>query len=144
MTSKEFILWFSGFVDAVEGIPTQTQWDLIKSKLSDVGEPIPFPFGGMLEEPLSLPKYQQPRYIDQHIITCTTGSDTYTQSSDSIIATTGYGYITYNPSTATQWNPSGSNWSYTDALDKYSNWYWTLPKLNQPTSGSNQLELDLE
>ena len=45
MTSKEFIFWLNGFVDAVEGIPTQFQWDLLKNKLSEVGEPITFPSG---------------------------------------------------------------------------------------------------
>jgi hypothetical protein len=35
-------------------------------------------------------------------------------SSGTIIATPGFGSITYNPSTTTQWNPSGSNWSYTN------------------------------
>jgi hypothetical protein len=49
------------------------------------------------------------------------------------VATGSGGTITYNPSTTTLWNPSGSNWSYTS----------TLPQ-QQPTTGSNQLELDLK
>ena len=53
-------------------------------------------------------------------------------SSGTIIATPEYGSITYNPSTITQMYPSGSAWSYTNTLSK------------QPTTVSNQLELDLE
>jgi hypothetical protein len=30
------------------------------------------------------------------------------------VATGSGGTITYNPSSTTQWNPSGSNWSYTN------------------------------
>lgn len=128
MTSKEFVVWMQGFVEACNDYsPTPKQWDTLKDKLGNVADPLPLPFGGMLEEPLSLPKYQQPRYIDQHIITCTTGS------------------ATYNPSTSTQWNASGSLWSYTDALDRYNNWYWTNTTIpQQPTTGSNQLELEFE
>jgi hypothetical protein len=48
------------------------------------------------------------------------------------IATPGYGSITYNPSSTTYGYPSGSAWHYTS----------TLPQ--QPTTESNQLELDLK
>ena len=48
------------------------------------------------------------------------------------IATPGYGSITYNPSSTTYAKPQSGSWHYTS----------TLP--NQPTTGSNQLELDLK
>lgn len=61
MTSKEFVLWFGGFVDAVDGIPTQAQWDTLKAKLSDVGEPITFPISSPNINPFNKP-WQQPPY----------------------------------------------------------------------------------
>jgi hypothetical protein len=48
------------------------------------------------------------------------------------IATPGYGSITYNPSSTTYAKSQSGSWHYTS----------TLP--NQPTTGSNQLELDLK
>jgi hypothetical protein len=39
---------------------------------------------------------------------------------------------------------SGSISDYTNALDRYNNWYWTLSLPKNPTTGSNQLELDLD
>ena len=93
---------------------------------------------------MPLPHYPNP-WDNPYKITCTTGSGTYNPSSDSITATPGYGSITYNPSTTTMWNPTGSLWSYTDALDRYNNWYWTNTTTpQQPTTGSNQLELEFE
>lgn len=52
MTSKEFIFWLDGFMDAVDGVPTQTQWDLIKNKLYNVGDPITLP----ISDPNPFPK----------------------------------------------------------------------------------------
>lgn len=129
MTSKEFILWFGGFVDAVGGIPTQTQWDQLKNKVKSVSDPIPFRFGGPLVEPFIPAKNPINPYNPPYEITCSTGTPTMYPLSNT---STGYGYI------------SGSSVSYTSALDRYSNWYWTLPKPNQQASGSNQLELELE
>ena len=39
---------------------------------------------------------------------------------------------------------SGSISNYTSALDRYNNWYYTLSLSKNPTTGSNQLELDLK
>lgn len=112
MTSKEYVIWLQGFVEACNDYaPTPKQWDTLKDKLAEVGDPISLPIG----VPNTTPSiWQHPHYVDPYKITCTTGS------------------ATYNPSTTTMWNPSGSLWSYTT----------TLPK--QPTTGSNQLELDFE
>jgi hypothetical protein len=44
MNSQEFILWLKGFVDAVNGIPTQNQWETLKEKLAEVKDPIPSEF----------------------------------------------------------------------------------------------------
>lgn len=49
MTSKEFVIWLNGFVEAChEYAPTPKQWDALKDKLAEVkDDPIssPFPFG---------------------------------------------------------------------------------------------------
>jgi hypothetical protein len=36
MNSKEFITWLKGFTDAINYIPTQAQWDLLKEKLKEI------------------------------------------------------------------------------------------------------------
>lgn len=142
MTSKEFVVWMQGFVEACNDYsPTPKQWDTIKDKLANVGEPISLPIG----TPIGPSVWQHPHYVDPYKITCTTGSATYNPPSNSITATPGYGTLTYNPSTSTQWNASGSLWSYTQALNDYGNWYWASTSApQQPTTGSNQLELDFE
>lgn len=109
MTSKEFVLWFGGFVDAVEGIPTQAQWDLLKSKLSDVGEPITWPVGVPNTEPMPLPHYRNP-WENPYKVTC----------NEAILTTTSGSGSTYNiPGITTYGNtswtnmPMGVNVSYT-------------------------------
>jgi hypothetical protein len=111
MNKEQFIFWLKGFTKAVnEEGPTPKQWEAIVSELDKIKD---------------CPDYGSP--IDGGVVlTVSSGS------SGTIIATPGYGSITYNPSTTTQWNPSSSYWSYTDTLSK------------QPTTGSNQLELDLK
>jgi len=138
MTSKEFVVWMQGFVEACNDYsPTPKQWDTLKDKLGEVkDEPTPsFPFGVPNTAPIqTLPFIQPYNPNNPYKITC--GTDTTltvsTGSSGTIVATPGYGSITYNPSTTTYGYPSGSAWSYTT----------TLPQ--QPTTGSNQLELDFE
>ena len=144
MTSKEYVIWLQGFVEACNDYaPTPKQWDTLKDKLAEVGEPISFPFGTPNTAPNthSFPTWQHPHYIDPYKITCqpgttittTPGSGSITIANPYLVSfTTGSATYPYNPSTTTIWNPSGSNWSYTT----------TLPK--QPTTGSNQLELDFE
>lgn len=111
MNKEQFIYWLKGFAKAVnEEGPTRGQWGIIASELSKIKD---------------CPDYGSP--IDGGVVlTVSSGS------SGTIIATPGYGSITYNPSSITYGYPSGSAWSYTS----------TLPQ--QPTTGSNQLELDLK
>jgi hypothetical protein len=137
MNKEQFIYWLKGFAKAVnEKGPTWGQWEIIASELSKI-EDCPN-YGSPIEEFKPSPMWQEPHYVnpwDKYKITCQPGDTNLTTSSGSsgaIIVTPGYGSITYNPSTTTLWNPSGSNWSYTS----------TLPQ--QPTTGSNQLELDLK
>jgi hypothetical protein len=125
MTSKEFVLWLKGFTEGVHEFNiTPKQWDLLKDKLAEVKdeEPIGFPFGVPNTAPNThpFPTWQHPHYVDPYNpykITSTPGT-TLTVSSGSsgtIIATPGYGSITYNPSTSTAYGyPSGSAWNYTN------------------------------
>ena len=128
MTSKEFVVWMQGFVEACNDYsPTPKQWDTLKDKLGEVkDEPThSIPFGVPNTAPIQTLPFIQP-YNPNNPYKITGESGT------TITTTPGGGSITYNPSTTTIWNPSGSNWSYTS----------TLPQ--QPTTGSNQLELEFE
>ena len=136
MTSKEFIIWFKGYSDAIISTPTQAQWDNLKKVVLEVkDEPTPsFPTFTPNTTPMPLPYYPNP-LDNPYKVTCTTGS------------AVAYGISTpygYNPSSITYGYSSGSLWSYTDALDRYNNWHYTLTSPNQPTTGSNQLELEFE
>jgi hypothetical protein len=139
MTSKEFVVWMQGFVEACNDYsPTPKQWDTLKDKLGEVkDEPThSIPFGVPNTAPIqTLPFIQPYDPYNPYKITSTPGT-TLTVSSGSsgtIVVTPGYGSITYNPSTSTAYGyPSGSAWNYTS----------TLPQ--QPTTGSNQLELEFE
>jgi hypothetical protein len=115
MTSKEFILWLKGFSEGVhEYNITPKQWDLLKDKLAEVKdeEPIGFPFGIPNTAPIvTLPHITPGPSTDPYNpykIHCGTTSGILT------VATGSGGTITYNPSSTTQWNPSGSNISYTN------------------------------
>jgi hypothetical protein len=110
MNKEQFIYWLKGYTAGHEHAPTLKQWETIVSELDKIKD---------------CPDYGSP--IDGGVVlTVSSGS------SGTIIATPGYGSITYNPSSITYGYPSGSAWSYTS----------TLPQ--QPTTGSNQLELDLK
>ena len=132
MTSKEFILWLKGFTEAVHEYKNGVSpmlWDIVKEKLAEVkDEPTPsFPIGTPNTAPIqTLPFIQPYDPYNPYKITSQPGT-TLTVSSGSsgtIIATPGYGSITYNPSTTTRWNPSGSNWSYTNNTYKPSADMW--------------------
>ena len=126
MNKEQFIFWLKGFARAVnEEGPTPKQWETIVSELDKIKD-CP-DFGSPIDLSNPFPRWQEPHYVnpwDKYKVTCTTGS------------AVAYGISTplptYNPSTTTQWNPSSSYWSYTNTLSK------------QPTTVSNQLELDLE
>jgi hypothetical protein len=113
MTSKEFILWLKGFSEGVhEYNITPKQWDILKDKLAEVKDDTtssPFPFGVPNTAPIqTLPFIQPYDPYNPYKITSGTNGVVLTSLSGS------NGTVTYNPSTTTQWNPSGSNWSYTN------------------------------
>ncbi len=119
MNKDQFIFWLKGFARAVnEEGPTPKQWETIVSELNQIKD-CPN-YGSPIDSPNLIP-FVQPVHLG------TTGGSgvTFTTTPNS------GGTVTYNPSTTTLWNPSGSNWSYTS----------TLPQ--QPKVDSNQLELDL-
>jgi hypothetical protein len=124
MTSKEFILWLKGFTEGVHEFNiTPKQWDLLKDKLAEVKDEPTYsiPFGVPNSPPfVTLPHITPAPSTDPYNpykITSESGT-TLTVSSGSsgtIIATPGYGSITYNPSTSTTYGyPSGSAWNYTN------------------------------
>ena len=122
MTSKEFILWLKGFTEGVHEFNiTPKQWDTLKEKLVEVKDEPTYsiPFGVPNTAPIQTLPFIQP--YDPYKVTCESGT-TLTVSSGSsgtIIATPGYGSITYNPSTTTTTGyPSGSAWSYTNSTDE--------------------------
>ena len=118
MTSKEYVIWLKGFVEAChEYAPTPKQWDALTDKLKEVkDESIGFPIGvpNFAPSPMPLPHYPNP-LDNPYRITCGSGS-----SGTTITTTPGSGSITIsNPpfgfgSTSTTYGyPSGSAWSYT-------------------------------
>ena len=121
MTSKEFVVWMQGFVEACNDYsPTPKQWDTLKDKLGEVkDEPThSIPFGVPNTAPIqTLPFIQPYDPYNPYKITSESGT-TLTVSSGSsgtIVVTPGYGSITYNPSTSTTYGyPSGSAWHYTN------------------------------
>jgi hypothetical protein len=44
MKPQEFLLWLKGFVDAVDGVPTQNQWDILKKSLEKIKDNPTSPF----------------------------------------------------------------------------------------------------
>jgi hypothetical protein len=129
MNKEQFIFWLKGFAKAVnEEGPTPKQWETIVSELDKIRD---------------CPDYGSP--IDGGVVlTVSSGS------SGTIIATPGYGSITYNPSTSTAYGyPSGSAWHYTNTLvhgtlhaTAESKEYFGKQKDKE--TKSNQLELDLD
>ena len=144
MTSKEFILWLKGFSEGVhEYNITPKQWDIVKEKLAEVkDEPTPsLPFGVPNTAPIQTLPFIQPYPSDPYnpykITSGTTGE------SGVILTTTSgsNGTVTYNPSTTTLWNPSGSNWSYTSTLPQQPT---NIKELFENWDKENQLELEFE
>jgi hypothetical protein len=142
MTSQEFVLWLKGFTEGVHEFNiTPKQWDILKDKLKEVKDEPTLSFPIYPKQPnteaVPLPHITTPMVQPFHL----PSNDPYerfktycgdTNGVSLTVATGSSGTTTYNPSTTTIWNPSGSAWSYTS----------TLPQ--QPTTGSNQLELDFE
>ncbi len=101
MTSKEYVIWLKGFVEAChEYAPTPKQWDALKDKLAEVTDEASssFPFG------TSTPNY---------VVTTTPGTTGFITISNPNLVSFGSG--SYNPSTSTTYSyPSGSAWNYTN------------------------------
>jgi hypothetical protein len=116
MTSKEYVIWLKGFVEAChEYAPTPKQWDALKDKLAEVTDTSTpsFPFGVPNTSPNTPPMWQHPHYpnpLDNpYKITCSSGSV------GTITTTPGYGSLKFNPVTSTAYGyPSGSAWHYTN------------------------------
>jgi hypothetical protein len=170
MTSKEFVVWMQGFVEACnEYSPTPKQWDTLKDKLGEVKDDTtssPFPFGVPNTAPIVTLPYITPGPstdpYNPYKITCERGGTLPISGSISIAGpnvlsfTTGsavaYGISTppnYNPSTTTFGYPSGSSWHYTNTLvhgtlhatDESKEYF---AKQKDKDEKSNQLELDFE
>jgi hypothetical protein len=124
MTSKEYVIWLKGFVEAChEYAPTPKQWDALKDKLAEVKDetPIGFPFGVPNTTPMTTPLITpSPTYpYRPYEVYC---GDT---NGTTITTTPGGGSITYATpqfgvgSTSTAYGyPSGSTMSYTNSAWK--------------------------
>ena len=119
MTSKEYVIWLKGFVEAChEYAPTPKQWDALTDKLKEVKDetPIGFPFGVPNTAPMTNPlitPYPTNPYRPYEIYCGDTNGTTIT-------TTPGVSSITYAkpPSTTTSTAygyPSGSTISYTNS-----------------------------
>lgn len=138
MTSKEYVIWLKGFVEAChEYAPTPKQWDALKDKLAEVNDLVGTPIGPGIGVPNTcpFPTWQEPHrtmnpyyigdnpVINQPFISTTPNG---TGGSSGVITTTpGSGSITIsNPyiasfdglrTTSTTYGyPTGSSWSYTN------------------------------
>jgi len=125
MTSKEFILWLKGFTEGVHEYKNGVSpilWDIVKEKLAEVkDEPTPsFPTFTPNTAPIQTLPFIQP-YDPYNPYKITSGTNGVTLT----VATDSSGTITYNPSTTTMWNPSGSNWSYTNNTYRPSADMWS-------------------
>jgi hypothetical protein len=127
MTSKEYVIWLKGFVEAChEYAPTPKQWDALKDKLAEVTDTSTpsFPFG----VPNTTPMWQEPHYpnpfhkpldpYNPYKVTCR-GEETPTGTT--ITTTPGVSSITianppfgFGTTSTTYGYPSGSAWHYTN------------------------------
>ena len=90
MTSKEYVIWLKGFVEAChEYAPTPKQWDALKDKLAEVNDNDSI----IINTPNTLPIQQPLPYVDPY--------NPYRITGTSIT----YGY------------PSGSSWNYTNSTN---------------------------
>jgi hypothetical protein len=119
MTSKEYVIWLKGFVEAChEYAPTPKQWDALRDTLAKVSDetPIEFPFGVPNTAPIQTLPFIQPTYPyrpyeiycgsgSSGTITTTPGGGSITIATPQFVTNTAYGY------------PSGSTFSYTNATN---------------------------
>ncbi len=124
MTSKEYVIWLKGFVEAChEYAPTPKQWDALKDKLAEVtdeekiGTPIGPGWGVPNSAPIqTLPFIQPYNPHNPYTINCSSGS-----SGTTITTTPGVNSITitnppfgFGTTSTTYGYPSGSAWYYTN------------------------------
>ena len=113
MTSKEFVIWLKGFVEAAHDYtPTPKQWDTLKEQLAHVDDNI-IPMGGVIVDHNTFKVndqgfYQNPNGTVGTVFTTTPGT------SGHITITNPSSFTT---STATSL-PSGSAISYTTSNEK--------------------------
>ena len=127
MTSKEFVIWLNGFVEAChEYAPTPKQWHALKDKLAEVADSIPL--GGLISDHNTfginevLPRWQEPHkvnpfYVGDVPLTNPLGSSGTGTANGVITTTPGGGSITiakpqFVTSTATSL-PEGTTVNYT-------------------------------
>ena len=122
MSSKEYVIWLKGFVEAChEYAPTPKQWDALKDKLAEVNDFVGTPIGPGIGVPniTPAPLWQHPHYpnpIDNpYKVTCQSGTTlTTTPGSGSITISNPYIASFGTVSSTTYGYPSGSSWSYTN------------------------------
>jgi hypothetical protein len=122
MTSKEYVIWLKGFVEAChEYAPTPKQWDALKDKLKEVTDETPIGIGGFgvpntapiqtLPHITPSPTYPHRPYEiycgsgSSGTITTTPGGGSITIATPQFVTNTAYGY------------PSGSTFNYTNATN---------------------------
>jgi hypothetical protein len=141
MTSKEFVIWFTGYSEGIGGNKvTPEQWELVKIKLKEVDDSIPM--GGFITDfntfrPVGVPHHigDIPQVNLPHIATIPNGTPHIATipngtggnpTPPTITTTPGYGSISIASgfglgSTSTTYGyPSGSSWSYTNPNPPYT------------------------
>lgn len=111
MTSKEYVIWLKGFVEAChEYAPTPKQWDTLKDKLAEVKDnsKFEFPIGGtpniIVPAVQPLPHYPNP-LENPYRITCGSGS---------AVGTSGKSLL-FDSSTTSYANAMSGSWHYTNS-----------------------------
>jgi hypothetical protein len=131
MTSKEFVIWFTGYSEGIGGNKvTPEQWELVKIKLKEVDDSIPM--GGFISDPNTFRPVGVPHHIGDipqvnlPFISTTPNGTGGNPTPPTITTTPGYGSISIASgfglgSTSTTYGyPSGSSWSYTNANPPYT------------------------
>jgi hypothetical protein len=114
MTSKEFVIWLSGFVEAIDTEPTLIQLNTLKDKLTEVKDEeqirTPIGVGGFGVPVISTPPNGtgNPNPIP---LTFTISTMSGSSSISNGVTPNGTTSITYG-------YPSGSSWHYTDVFNK--------------------------
>jgi hypothetical protein len=137
MTSKEYVIWFKGFVEACESQPTSKQWGVLKNKLAEIDDSVGTPIGSGFGVPNTHPfsTWQEPHRTMNPYIGDTLNTNPIIYNTNPVISTTpngtggSSGVITTTPgvgsisiasgtgigsTSTTHGYPSGSSWSYTN------------------------------